>query len=135
MRHSIYEQYATVREDTATMFDSKLNETIYRLRHHNPKVVISESDPLCAYVKYSINEAQPETVSEEYEAQGINFKCCHCPHFKPILKEDETVDRRCKYGDCEYADMGMTPKDSPACELFYNTIKECNVKLVFDEED
>ena len=134
MRHSIYEQYATVREDTAAMFDSKLNETIYRLRHHNPKVVISESDPLCAYVKYSINEAQPETIAEEYQTKGIKFTCKHCPNFKPILKEDETVDKRCRYGDCDYADMGRTKKDAPACDLLYNILEECNVKIVFDEE-
>ena len=135
MNNSIYEQQVTILEDSAQVFDQRLNEEIYKLRHHHPKVVRSENNPLYAYIKYSISEAVPETLSEAYEVNGIKFKCEQCPYFKPILKEDETIDKRCKYGDCEHAPMGRTAKESPACDLLYELIKDFNVKLVFDEEE
>ena len=135
MKNSYYEQYATVREDTAALFTAKLNEEIYRLRHYRPTVVISESDPLCAYVKYNISESMPETVAEASEIEGVKFRCEQCPYFTPMLKHDETIDKRCKYGDCPHAEMGRTLKESPACELLYNLISDFNVKLIFNDED
>ena len=138
MKTYLYEQYSTVREDTAEQFTAKLNSEIYRLRSHNPRVVISESDPLCAYIKYSISEEVPESVQEKTEMEGITFKCKHCPYFKPILKEDETEDKRCKYGDCEFAELGRTKKEAPACEMLYTNLKECMdaFKIIeADEED
>lgn len=135
MNNSIYEQQVTIIEDSAAVFDHRLNEEIYRLRNYNPRVVRSESNPLYAYVKYSISESVPETLSEACEVEGVKFKCEQCPYFKPMLKEDETIDKRCKYGDCEFAEMGRTPKNAPACDLLYELIKDFNVKLVFNEED
>lgn len=135
MNHSIYEQQVTILEDSAAVFDQRLNEEIYRLRHYRPKIVRSETNPLYAYIKYSMDEVKAETLSEASEIEGVKFRCEQCPYFKPTLKADETIDKRCRYGDCEHAEMGRTFKDSAACEILYTLIQDFNVKLVFNEED
>ena len=81
MRNSVYEQFAIVREDSASLFTARLNETIYKLRDKQPKVTFSESDPLCAYVHYIVNENVPETVAEASAVEGISFVCAQCPYF------------------------------------------------------
>ena len=135
MKNSFYEQQVTILEDSAQVFDQRLNEEIYRLRNYHPKVVRSESIPLYAHIKYTIDEAMPESISEASEINGVRFTCSQCPYFRPILKEDGTVDKRHRYGDCHYARMGRTPKDAAACDRLYITIADRNVKLVFDEEE
>lgn len=132
MKSSRYEQFAIVREDSASLFTDRLNETLYRLKDNNPIVKFSESDPLCAYIKYSISETTPETISEASEMEGVSFVCAQCPYFKPILKADETVDERRKYGDCEHAEMGRTLKNARACDRLYELIKEGSVRLCLD---
>ena len=132
MRHSAYEQFAIVKEDSASLFTEALNRTLCELKCNNPVVKFSKADPLCAYINYTINEETPETVSEASEIAGVSFVCAQCPYFKPMLKEDETEDRRCKYGDCEHAELGRTLKTAKACDILYRLIKEGGVRLCFD---
>ena len=133
MRSCVYEQFAIVREDSAQLFTARLNEQLYRLRGNSPSVSFSESDPLCAYIKYVVDERTPETTAEAASVEGVRFKCVQCPHFRPILKDDGTADKRCKWGDCDYAEMGRTFKDSEACDKLFDLIKEGSVKLCFTE--
>lgn len=135
MRSSIYEQFAIVREDTASLFTDKLNETILRLKDNDPVVKFSESDPLCAYIKYSISETTPETISEASEINGVSFTCSQCPYFVPVCREDGEIDKRCKYGDCPHTDLGRTYKNSAACDILYELIKEGGVKVCFTESE
>ena len=131
MKTSVYEQFAIVKEDSAALFTAKLNEQIYELRGLNPKVTFSESDPLCAYIAYIVNEKMPETITEASEMEGIRFVCAQCPFFKPVLKDDGEEDKRCKWGDCEHAVMGRTGKTTAACEKLYELIREGDVKVCF----
>jgi hypothetical protein len=131
MKNSVYEQFAIVREDSASLFTARLNETIYKLRDKQPKVTFSESDPLCAYVHYIVNENVPETVAEASAVEGISFVCAQCPYFKPITTQDGEVDKRRSYGDCEFAELGRVKKTSPACDKLFEAIKEGDVRLCF----
>lgn len=133
MKNCMYEQYATVKEDTATLFTARLNEQLRSLKHNHPSVTFSEADPLCAYIKYFVDEQAPETVAEASEMEGVRFTCAQCPEFKPMLKDDGTADKRCKYGDCAYVEMGRTYKTSAACDRLYELIKEGQVKICFTE--
>ena len=133
MRSSTYEQFAIVRADSASLFTEQLNAEVYRLRDNHPVVKFSESIPFYAQIKYTVNENIPETVAEASEVEGVRFVCAQCPYFKPVLKEDETEDRRCKYGDCPYTELGRTLKKAPACDRLYELIKEGSVKLCFTE--
>ena len=131
MRSSSYDQFAIVQADSATLFEQELNEAIRRLKDYNPMVKFSESIPFYAYVKYRVNENIPETISEASEIEGVRFVCAQCPYFKPVLREDGEVDKRVKYGDCEYAELGRVLRKAPACDRCYEAIKEGSVKLCF----
>ena len=135
MTNSTYQQYATVRANSASLFDEKLNETIYQLRESDPVVTFSASDPLCAYITYTKREKRPESVSEEYELEGVSFVCAQCPCFGATLRLDGEVDKRARAGDCAFLgnELGRTFKDSPACDHLYELIKEGSVKLCFNE--
>ena len=135
MTNSVYQQYATVRADTAPLFDEKLNETIYRLRENNPVVTFSASDPLCAYITYTVREQRPESLSDEYDLAGVKFVCAQCPCFVPVLNLDGSEDKRCKVGDCNFegCELGRTFKDSAACDHLYELIKKGGVKLCYVE--
>lgn len=131
MKYSVYEQFAIVKEDSASLFTEKLNETMKGLRGNGPSVNFSKADPLCAYITYTVNESTPETVSEASEVEGVSFVCAQCPYFIPPLKDDGTEDKRCKYGDCKHAELGRTYRTAKACEKLYELIKEGDVKICF----
>lgn len=132
MKRSSYEQFAIVASDSASLFTEQLNEEICRLKDKNPSVHFSEStSPFYARIKYTEDFTKPETLSDEYKLQGVSFVCLQCPYFKPVLKEDGTVDKRVKWGDCEHAEFGRTYKTTPACDKLYELIKEGDVKLCF----
>lgn len=133
MRRSRYEQFAIVHADSASLFQKQLNEEIRRLRDNDPVVKFSESIPFYAQIKYCVDSTTPEKISEEYELQGVQFVCAQCPYFKAPLKDDGTEDKRCKYGDCEFAELGRTFKKTPACDKLYELITEGSVKLCFME--
>lgn len=133
MRRSRYEQFAIVHADSASLFQKQLNEEIRRLRDNDPVVKFSESIPFYAQIKYYVDSTTPEKISEEYELQGVQFVCAQCPCFKAPLKDDGTEDKRCKYGDCEFSELGRTFKKTPACDKLYELITEGSVKLCFME--
>lgn len=133
MRRSRYEQFAIVHADSASLFETQLNEEIFRLRDNDPVVKFSESIPFYAQVKYVVNETAPETIAEASEIKGVAFVCAQCPFFNPPLKEDGTEDKRCKYGDCPHTELGRTFKATPACDKLYELIAEGGVKLCFTE--
>ena len=133
MKRSSYEQYAIVHADSAPLFQKQLNAEIYRLRNNDTVVKFSESIPFYAQIKYIVNENTPETIAEASAMEGVSFVCAQCPYFKAPLKDDGTEDRRCKYGDCEHAELGRTFKATPACDKLYELIAEGSVKLCFTE--
>lgn len=135
MKSLVFSQFATVKANTAALFTSKLNEEIYKLKDKEPNVKFSEADPLCAYIEYTENESQAETIEEVEALEGIRFVCEQCPHFKPITKADGTIDNRVKYGDCDYSgnEFVRTIKTSPACERLYELLQGDDVVIRFRE--
>ena len=133
MRSSSYDQFAIVKEDSASLFEKQLNEEILRLKDLNPVVKFSESIPFYATIKYRVNEIVPESVAEASEVEGVSFVCAQCPYFKPPLKDNGEVDHRFKWGDCEHAELGRVLRGQSACDRLYGLIKEGSVKLCFME--
>lgn len=131
MKHSVYQQFATIQEDSASLFDAKLNAKVLALRDHNPKVTYSEHIPFYAHITYTVNEETPETIAEASAVEGVTFVCFQCPYFKAALREDGEVDKRVKWGGCDHTELGRTFKTSPACERLYELIKEGDVKICF----
>lgn len=135
MKYSAYPQYATVKEDTGSLFDLRLNEKVYELRDYKPEVKFFESDPLQARITYIVTEQTPETVAEASAIEGVRFVCAQCPCFAPLLKDDGTPDKRAKRGGCDWEghEFGITSRDLPACEHLFDLIKEGGVRLCFCE--
>ena len=131
MKRSVYQQFATIQEDTAPLFDARLNEKVRELRDYNPKVTYSDHIKFYAHITFTVNEETPETIAEASAVEGVSFVCLQCPYFKPALREDGEVDKRVKWGDCEHTELGRTYKTAPACEKLYELIKEGDVKLCF----
>lgn len=133
MKSLVFSQYSTVKANSDALFTAKLNEEIYKLKDKSPNVKFSEADPLCAYIEYVESEHKAETIEEVEALEGIRFVCEQCPHFKPILKADGTVDGRVKYGDCSFEgnEFGRTLKNSPACPHLYELLQEGGVKVCF----
>lgn len=84
MKFERYQQFVTVRAEASEIFTEDLNRAVYDLRGKNPVVHFSETDPLCAYVSYTERYQSPESLSDEYELQGVKFTCEMCPMFSPI---------------------------------------------------
>lgn len=132
MRRSRYEQFAIVANDSASVFAEQLNAELFKHKDENPVVIFSESSsPFYAQIKYTVNTETPETLEEASAMEGVRFVCCQCPYYKPVLRDDGEIDKRCKWGDCEHAELGRVKKTAPACERLYELIKEGDVKLCF----
>ena len=128
MRAQSIPQFAIVKADSAPAFEEQLNARIRELSDRNPSV---KFDGLTAYISYSETVRTPETLAEAFELNGACFHCEDCPEFQEIAKEDGTGDKRLKYGECQYAEMGRTRRDSRACNLLYQMIKDGRIGLCY----
>lgn len=133
MKRSTYEQFAIVRSDSASLFTEELNAEVFRLKDNHPVVSFSESIPFYAQIKYVVEVVEAETEADRRQLNGVHFVCSQCPFFQAPKKDDGTEDKRCKWGDCEHAELGRTFKASPACDKLYELIEEGGVKLCFTE--
>ena len=126
-----YQQFAIVAADSAQVLTDALNAELYDLRDKNPTVTF---EGLIARIQYTESEQLPESLAEEYEAQGVRLTCQDCPLFVPALKADGTVDLRAKRGGCPYAEYKRTSKDSPACDEIFKMLNDGRVKLCLSTE-
>ena len=129
MKSQSIQQFAIVKEDSASAFEGTLNARIRELSAFYPTVTFSESDPFFARISYKETVMIPETIVDRYELGGTRFHCEDCPSFQPILKADGTEDGRVKYGDCEFSRQGRTYKDSDCCEQFYTMLENGRIGL------
>lgn len=126
MNKSSYLQYAIIADDSAEILTDKLNAVLYRLRDKRPTTTF---DGMVAHVAYYETETKPETLGDEYEAQGVRLTCELCPLFSPITKADGSIDRRIKYGDCPICEFGRAYKDARVCDSLLQMINNGEVKL------
>ena len=126
-----YQQFAIVAADSAQVLTDALNAKLYDLKDKNPTVTF---EGLIARIQYTESEQVPESLAEEYEAQGVRLTCQDCPLFVPALKSDGTEDLRAKRGGCPYAEYKRTSKDSPACDEIFKMLNDGRVKLCLSTE-
>ena len=130
MRTSSYQQFAIVQGTSAQDLSDQLNEKLKELRYKFPKV---DFEGLIARISYTEHVPVPETLADEYELAGFKLTCEQCPLFKPILNKDGTENKRVKYGDCPYRDLGRTYRTTRMCDMVYEMIEEGKVKLCLSE--
>lgn len=124
-----YQQFAIVYGDSAQSLTDQLNAKLYELRDKHPTVTF---EGLIARIQYTEDERIPETLAEEYEAQGVRLTCGDCPYFCPTIKSDGTVDRRSKWGGCHLSEFGAK-RSSAACEKLFEALNAGRVKLCVED--
>jgi hypothetical protein len=128
MKATSIQQFAIVQSDSAPAFEEELNARIRELSNKRPQV---KFDGLTAYISYTETQVHAETKAEQFELNGCCFHCEDCPEFQAILKEDGTEDKRIRYGECQYAEMGRTYRDNKACDMLYTLIKNGRIGLCY----
>ncbi len=129
MKCASYLQYAIVEADRADLLTEKLNAELYRLRDKQPKATF---DGNIVRISYYESEKLPESLEEEYEAQGVRLTCEDCPFFCPTMKADGTIDKRAKWGHCPLTEYGRTDKRSRACKALFEKLNSGEVKLCLE---
>lgn len=134
MRRECFQQYAIVAADSAQSLTEQLNSKLRELQDKRPQVTF---DGLIARISYTENVYLMEELADEYEAVGIKLSCQDCPMFQPVRKMDGTIDKRAKWGGCEYSPLGygQTTKQSKACNRLYEMINSGEVKLCLAESE
>lgn len=134
MRRELFQQYAIVAADSAQSLTEQLNAKLRELQNKSPQVTF---EGLIARISYMENVYSMEELADEYEAVGIKLSCQDCPLFQPVRKMDGTIDKRAKWGGCEYAPLGFgqTTKCSKACNRLYEMINSGEVKLCLAESE
>lgn len=128
MKAQSFQQFAIVQHDSAAAFEEELNARIRELSDKSPVV---KFDGLTAYISYTESFRVPESLADEYELHGVEFRCEQCPEFTPILNKDGTENKVVKYGECQFASMGRTYKHSRACDLCYQMIRDGRIGLCY----
>lgn len=128
MKSQSIQQFAIVKADSAAQFEEQLNARMAELSKCNPQV---RFDGLTAYISYTKTVRVAECLADQYELEDVRFHCSDCPEFQAILKEDGTEDKRRKYGECQYAEYKRAYRDSTACDVLFQLIKEGRIGLCY----
>lgn len=131
MKSVSYQQYAIVVGDSARTLTEQINAKLYELRDKRPTVTF---EGLIARILYEETDKRPETLGEEYEAQGVKLTCSDCPYFIPAVNNDGTLDRRAKWGGCPFSDTRRANKDSIACDKLFQMLNNGEVRLCINTE-
>lgn len=134
MRRECFQQYAIVAADSAQSLTEQLNSKLRELQDKRPQVTF---EGLIARISYTENVYLMEELADEYEAVGIKLSCQDCPMFQPVRKMDGTIDKRAKWGGCEYSPLGygQTTKQSKCCSRLFEMINSGEVKLCLAESE
>lgn len=134
MRREVFQQYAIVAADSAQDLTEQLNAKLRELSAKRPQVTF---EGLIARISYTEEAHFIEDLSDEYEAVGIKLKCQDCPLFQPVRKMDGSIDKRAKWGGCEYSPLGygQTTKCSNACNRLFEMINSGEVRLCLAESE
>ena len=130
MRHESYQQYAIVAADSAQELTVQLNAKLKELSAKRPTVTF---EGMIARISYTETVKVPESLADEFELEGVSFRCEDCPLFEPILRPNGEVDKRVKYGNCPIRELGRTFRHSRTCDELYKMLKEGKVKLCLSE--
>ena len=114
MKQNLITQTVIIHEETASLFETKMNEALAKMS--NPQIKFQDSVPFCAYITYQIEQKISETAEDEYVEKTGEHACCgDCPYIK--LSEDKRV----KFHTCKYNEYAIKVT-TPACELYYQRL-------------
>lgn len=98
MRTQSYDQYVAV---TGLTFEEAVDKLNCTIREHAKGYIESTMIDACNYLVHFKEYVNiPETIEDEMEISGKQIYCVDCPHYRPILKDDGTPDKRTKFAMC-----------------------------------
>lgn len=114
MKNVKTEQFRIITGGTVEEYQNRLNAALVELRDKNPQVEFHQSNPMFAYIRYTLTDQIPEDLADEYKLMGIRFTCYDdCVHCW-----GQGDRRRTRY-ECEKEIKGLFPRMEPCCEEFY----------------
>lgn len=131
MRTESFQQFAIVAADSAQSLTEQLNAKLYELRNKSPRVTF---EGLIARIQYTEERVETASLADEYEAQGISLTCQDCPYFEPIRKADGSVDRRIRWGECQYSESGRVGRDAAVCDQLFKQLNSGIVRLTLSDD-
>lgn len=118
MKYMTLKQTKIIQGATAMEFQAELNAALMDVAKMGCKheLIFNNNAGLCAYVVYDEWKQIPETLKDEYELKGEEFRCCECPMYKA------SEDKRIKYTTCKHGVRRCTANDY-ACDWFYKELE------------
>lgn len=110
-------QIKVVYSENPIDFQNQFNREMEILSDCNPHVEFNHTKGFCAYITYDQTFNIPDTIADEYHAEGIYFTCQQCP-----LRETVT-DGRVKRVKCKHSSYGYAHLDHECCEVFYRRLQ------------
>lgn len=98
-------------------FEKQFNSVMADLADKKPKHIIDLTDGYKAVISYEETINIPDSIADEYHAEGIKYTCRECP-----LREIQT-DGRKKDAECKHSPFGKATLKAEACEIFYRQLK------------
>lgn len=111
-------QIMVIQSDDPMDFQTKFNDLTKSMSDvDDMDVQIFSDGDYKAIITYYLSTKEINSVADEFHSEGIHFLCRNCPYL------EDPKDKRIKYCNCKYAELGRTHKDHEACELFYREVK------------
>lgn len=104
-----------------TEFEDRYNEAVRELEVVDSSISCNQ-EGFVAILTYEVVISEPDSIADEFKAQGISFKCDECPYM------EDPQDKRVKWVHCRYASTGMTHRYHDACEIMYRDVKAGTIK-------
>lgn len=119
MKFMTLKQAKVIQSATAGGFEDELNVALREVAEKGAKYELqfNNNAGMCAYIVYEEHIRVPETIADEYELRGEEYRCSECPLYKP------STDKRIKYTTCGHGVRRCAANDF-ACEWFYEQLEK-----------
>ena len=122
MKNYDIKQVKVIHEETAEEFEAKLNAALEEVEDPKAEIEFNHAKGFCAYVTYTVGKHKVEGIRDKFCLEGVRYTCEECPYC------EIPDDRRVKWCYCDMQPTGRTRKDSEACEFFYRSIAQGEIK-------
>lgn len=119
MKYMTLKQAKVIHSETAGDFEDKLNAALREVAEKGSKYELQFNNNvgMCAYVVYEERLQVAETLADEYELRGEEYRCSECPLFRP------SSDKRVKFTTCGHG-VRRCDANRYACEWFYEQLEK-----------
>ena len=121
MKRTRLTRYVGLDARSAAELGEMLTEKCEELKEFAPEVVWNLGNGHSAFLVYTEHIEEPENAKDEFELRGETYTCGECPFNWPVV--DGRSHHRIACKRCP----GGTDEDIPACNWFYEKLKEGEV--------